>query len=331
MSKKKPTITVLGAGLWGSVLANHLGEKGYDVTLWEFFPDAARSLQETRRHPALPDDFRMDPRVTVTPNLGDCVDGAMLVFALPAAHVRNTAKHLRDHLNGSKFPVIVSATKGVEPESMQTMCEVIEEELPKAKGGRVFAFAGPSGAKEVAAGVPTRILLAGPSNAHQRLAMKLLNGNPLVLETELDRKGVELCAAFKNVLAIGCGIVDGLRAGVNTKAALITQGLEEMGVVIDKLGGKRKTLYGLSGIGDLVATGTSPASRNRTLGEKVGQGEDVRQVRKEVHTADGFESAHGAHNLAKKHKIKAPLLTVVYEILHNDKPPKAILPALGFK
>ena len=138
MTKSNNTIAVLGAGLWGSVLANHLGEKGYEVTLWEFFPDVARSIQETRRHPHI-EDFRMDERVRVTPNLNECVDQALLIFALPAAHVRNTAKHLREHFNGNKHtPVVVSATKGVEPESMKTMCEIIEEELPKMKGGRVF-------------------------------------------------------------------------------------------------------------------------------------------------------------------------------------------------
>lgn len=324
-------VCVLGAGLWGTVLAQRVAEKGRPVGLWEFFPDLARNLQVTRRHPGLP-ELRLHPRIAVSADIAACAaHSRLLLFVLPSQHVRHTAKTLRPMLEGAKtLPIVVSASKGIEPTSLMTMAETIEDEIRVLKG-RVLVFSGPSFAREVAKGVATKILLAGKSGPHVREAIAALNTQPIVVEHHPDRKGVELGGGLKNVLAIGCGILDGLGSGANTKAVLVTQGVAEMGRLIQKLGGRFDTIYSLAGLGDLFATGTSPESRNRALGEKLGQGKDLRQAIKEIPTVvEGVESARSAFRMCQAAKLKAPIIESIWGVLHEAQPPRKVLEAIGF-
>lgn len=324
-------VAVLGAGLWGAVLAQHVAEKGTPVRLWEFFPELARRLDQTRLHPHLP-GIRLMSEIAVTSDMRAAVDGARTVLiVVPSPHVRNTGKHLRPLLEALRTPpILVSASKGIEPGTLKTMTEILEEEIPSLKG-KVFAFSGPSFAREVARGVPTKLLLAGPAGAALRSAQRVLDGNPLCVELYPDRKGVELGGSLKNVLAIGCGILDGLKSGANTKAALITQGIAEMGLLIQKHGGRYETIYTLAGIGDLIATGTSIESRNRAFGEKVGSGRDVKTAVREIPTVvEGVESSKSAHELCRSVRLKAPLVESIWGIVHEQRDPRTILKALGF-
>lgn len=323
---------MLGAGLWGTALADHLARKGAQVRLWEFFADLARKLEKGRRHPHIP-GFRLHSRIRVTSDMGEAAAGArVFVMVLPSAVVRKTARALRPFLErAAGRPSLVNASKGVEPQSLRTMGEALLEELPFLAGG-LFTLSGPSFAREVVRGVPTRLVLAGPRNGKTAWLLRLFNGGAIRVEHSPDRIGVELGGSLKNVLAIGCGILDGLKAGANTKAALMTQGISEMGLLIERLGGRRETIYGLAGLGDLIATGSSPESRNRALGEKLGQGKGIARALREIPTVtEGVESAQSARTLVQASKLKAPLLDAIWRVVHRNAPPSRVIEALGFQ
>lgn len=322
---------MLGGGLWGTVLAHHVGRKGSAVRLWEFFQDLAKNLQKTRRHPHIP-NLELSPSVQVTSDLAEAVQDAELILSvLPSAHVRGTIRNLRGILGKKASHVwIINASKGVEPKSLKTLGDVIAEELPMAKG-RILTLSGPSFAREVARGVPTAMVLAGSkSSAAQRWRL-LLNGSPLRLEMSADRKGVELGGSLKNVLAIACGISDGLKAGGNTKAVLMTQGLDEMKKIVLACGGRSETVYGLAGIGDFILTGTSEESRNYTLGQLLGGGKTLAEALQEIPTiTEGVDSALSAHQIVRSKRLNCPLLESVWRILYQAAPPGEVLKALGF-
>ncbi len=326
--RKSNKMTVLGGGLWGTVLAQHLSRGGSQpVTLWEFFPEAASGLARSRRHPHIP-GFRLHENVAVTHELGAAVrDADVLIFVLPSGVVRATARAAAKQLR--KRPVVVNASKGLEAGSLKTMGEVLGEELRSARA--VYTLTGPSFAREVARGVPTKLLLGGPAGPAAERVRRLFDGGVLSVSFVRDRKGIELGGSLKNVLAIGAGILDGLGAGANTKAALIVQGLQEMGRLAESCGGRAETLVGLAGLGDLIATGTSSESRNRAFGEKVGAGMTPRRALKEIPTVvEGVEAAHGAAGLARRYRVKAPLLTAVWQVVHQGRQPRMLLKSMGF-
>jgi len=266
--------------------------------------------------------------VTVTSELGAAAQGAeVLLFVLPSSFVRPTAHRLGRLLGHA--PVALNASKGLEPGTLLTMGEVIASELP---GSRVYTLSGPSFAREVARGIPTKLVLAGPPGAAARRLCLLLEGPGLRVEWSRDRKGVELGGSLKNALAIACGILDGLGAGANTKAALFIQGISEMASLIAASGGRQETIYGLAGLGDLIATGTSPESRNRALGEKLGSGKPLAKALREIPTVvEGIEAAACAHRLARRLGLKAPLLEAIWRTLRRGSPAGNVVKALGFQ
>ncbi|OGR59290.1 MAG: hypothetical protein A2X36_00395 [Elusimicrobia bacterium GWA2_69_24] len=344
--KKYNKICVLGAGLWGTALADQIARKGRPVWVWEYHPDAARGLQATRRHPHIP-GFRIAPSITVSSDLGAAVrKSGLVLIVLPSAFVRETARRLRPFLEvtGPK-PILVNASKGVEPGSLRTMGEAIIEELPFL-AEKVFTVSGPSFAREVVRGVATKLVLAGTPGPDAAAAMRLIGGGSIHVEFSPDRIGVELGGSLKNVLAIGCGILDGLAihpasrkreghgevTGANTKAALMTQGMAEMGRLIERFGGRRETIYGLAGLGDLFATGSSRESRNRALGEKLGRGKKLKTALREIQTVvEGVESAQSAHTLATASAIRAPLTMAIWRVVHRGASPWKVLEAMGFE
>ncbi|MFA6317664.1 MAG: NAD(P)H-dependent glycerol-3-phosphate dehydrogenase [Elusimicrobiota bacterium] len=333
----------MGAGVWGTVLAQHLargvpseGRSRRRIWLWETLKDVEQSLRVRRRHPHIP-GLHLQESVHVTAGLAEAVaDADALVFVLPSAHIRHTAREAGRDLGGAK-PLIVSASKGIEPRTLLTVGEMIAEEMP-ACGRGIYTLSGPSFAKEVALGAPTKLVLAGPSGPGARFLRSVFNHRPIVVETSTDRKGVELGGSLKNVLAIGCGILDGLSkgrahpCGINTKAALFLQGIKEMGRLIAKSGGRRQTAFWLAGIGDLIATGTSPQSRNRALGEKLGQGEPLPQAQGEIsEVVEGIDTALSVHDLSCRTGGDYPLFNAIYRVLHQGAPPQSVLEAFGFE
>ena len=330
---------MLGGGVWGAALADHLARLGQEVRLWEFFPDVAGSLKDTRRHPHLP-RLRLDPSIKVTSILEEALPGArIMLVVLLSGVVRSTAKRVRAVLDSWGPPRglrVVNASKGIEGGTLRTMGEVLEAELPFARG-RVFTLSGPSFAGEVADGIPTRLVLAGRDRGEAGRLAGIFEGRHVRVEVSADRKGIELGGSLKNVVAIGCGILDGLAVrgprsvGADTKAALMTQGLAEMARLIRAAGGREESAYSVAGIGDLIATGTSLLSRNRTLGEKLGRGMSLKAALRAIPTAtEGVDAAQSAHALAKSKGAACPLHEAIWRVLHRGAPAYSVVRALGF-
>lgn len=323
-------ITVFGAGVWGSVIAEHLARKGYQISLWEYYEHLINEIKKQGVHPHIP-GFRFSPNITLTHSVEEAVaDTDMMVFVISSKSVRTFCKKLDGLLKGRVIPVI-SASKGIEDGSFKTVCEVIEEELPYLKN-KVMAFSGPSFALEVAKNIPTKILLAGPDAGLVKETASVFTAGPVITVPYDDRRGAEYGGAIKNVVAIGCGILDGIGDGANTKAALLTEAMQEMGALITAAGCKLESVYSLAGLGDAVLTGMSAISRNRRLGEKLGEGLSLEEARLQVGTiAEGADSVSSVHNLAIKHNIKVPVIDAIYQIVLQGKKPEVLLHALGFK
>jgi glycerol-3-phosphate dehydrogenase (NAD(P)+) len=331
MAKRKKTdVCVLGGGMWGVVLAHQLAQKGARVRLWEFVPHLAESLHKTRLHAHIP-NFRLHHEVPASHDLAACVEGAgVLLFVLPSKAMASTARAVQASGKLSPRAVAINASKGVEPGTFATMGDIVEREIPSLRG-KVWTLTGPSFAREVARGVPTGLMLGGPSGAKANALAALFQGKVLAVTPWPDRVGVELGGSLKNVIAVGAGILDGLGAGANTKAALLVGGLAEMARLIRASGGRADTVYGLSGLGDLIATGTSQESRNRAFGEKLGKGLAPASALAEIPTVvEGVEAALSARALCRRHKVHAPLIEAIYAATRG-KPARGVLTALGFR
>lgn len=331
MIHRPAKITVFGAGVWGSVIARHLSAQGCNVTLWEFHEHLLREIEDNaRHHPHIP-GFHLPDSIKLTGDLHEAAENMeMAVLVISSKGMRPFARLLGKELAGRQI-TLISATKGIEAATLKTMCEVVEEEIPHL-AGKTMVFSGPSFALEVAHGVLTKVVLAGKDRDKASATAQLFDFDPLKMELSDDRTGVEWGGAVKNVLAIGCGILDGLGAGHNTKAALITQGISEIAQTIIAAGGRQDTAYGLAGVGDFILTGTSDISRNRRLGEKLGKGKAVIQARGEINTvAEGADSAEAVWTLIQRKNLSAPMITAVWKVLREGAAPATILKALGFK
>ena len=323
-------ITVFGAGIWGSVIAQHLARKGYNVSLWEYNEQLLNVLKTMGRHPNIP-NFKIHDNIRLTGNVSEAVkDTDLIIFVISSKAIRAFCREqLKPLLNGRVVPV-VSASKGIEDKSFKTICELIEEELPQLKD-KALAFSGPSFALEVAQDVPTKIMLAGKDPALVDEIRDIMSGDPIIVVPSSDRRGVEYGGGIKNVLAIGCGVIDGIGDGANAKAALITQALQEMNDIIVSQGGQSNTVYSLAGFGDAILTGMSAISRNRRLGEKLGSGLSLEEAKKEVGTiAEGVNYVQSVYDIARKNNLKTPIVDAIWKIVCEGKKPWVLLHAMGF-
>lgn len=322
-------ITVFGAGIWGSVIAQHLAKNGYNVSLWEYNEQLLNVLKTMGRHPNIP-NFKIHDNIRLTNRVDEAVENTdLIVFVISSKAIRTFCREqLKPLLNGRVVPV-VSASKGIEDKTFKTICEIIEEELPQLKD-HVLAFSGPSFALEVAQGVPTKIMLAGNLNLVSQIET-VFNADPIIIVPAKDRRGVEYGGGIKNVLAIGCGVIDGIGDGANAKAALITQALQEMNDIIVSQGGEPGSVYSLAGFGDAILTGMSAISRNRRLGEKLGAGLSLEEAKKQVGTiAEGVNSVQSVYDIARKNKLNTPILDAIWQIVCKGKQPHVLLHAMGF-
>jgi glycerol-3-phosphate dehydrogenase (NAD(P)+) len=306
-------ITVMGAGAWGTTLAKLLHEAGHDVALWgreERLEVVRREGRNERYLPGidLPRDWRLEPDLKVA-----LEDAACVVIAVPSQSFRMAAEGLRE-FGG----IAVSVTKGIEHQSGLTMGSVLAE---CAEGAEVAALSGPSLAAEVARGIPTALVSASQNEATAKAVQDLFHRPTLRVYTSTDLAGVELGGALKNVVAIAAGVCDGFQFGDNAKAALITRGLAEMRRLGVACGARPETFSGLSGMGDLTVTCFSKLSRNRTLGERLALGEDLRAVLKGA-TAEGYPTTLSAHQVAHRLGITTPIIDEVHAILHEGKDAK---------
>ena len=317
-------VGVLGAGSWGLALSLLLSRKGLGVTVWEFDPQAASLLVSRRERPEKLPGVKIPPQVKVSTSLREVVGGKeFLVFTLPSHCLRDVAERLDGLLPSGA--ILVSGTKGIENRSLMTMSQILREELGVSPG-RIAVISGPSHAEEVARRIPTTVVSASPSLATARRVQELFFTPDFRVYTNPDVLGVELGGALKNIIAIAAGICDGLKLGDNTKGALLTRGLAEMVRLGKRMGANPITFSGLSGIGDLITTCTSKFSRNRFVGEKIGEGKKLTQILEEMTmVAEGVKTTHSAYNLSQKYGVEMPITRQMYGVLFEDKSPKDAL------
>ncbi len=324
-------ICVLGGGIWGGVIADILAsKKSNDIVIWEFFKNYADILNKKRVHPNFR-ELKISKRIKITISLEEALKNTDLcVIAVPSRHVREIIKHAKPFINGKM--TFITLSKGIEANTLMTVSEIIEDELPILKN-RVMAFSGPSFAIEVAKKIPTKIILAGKKSLNLLKISKIFNIHPIGVEVCYDRKGVELGGALKNVYAIGGGIVKGLKGtGKNTKAAYLTESLQEMKRIIVKLGGHRDTIVGLSTTGDLILTSTSNMSRNYTFGKKLAEHKNPKKALLEIKTTtEGYNSVLSAKQLCLKNEIKAPIIKAIWRIIYKNAKPESILDSIGLR
>ena len=280
-------ITVLGSGGWGTALALLLLDNGNDVTLWSFDPKEAQVLRETRENPMLK-GVPLPDALAITTDFSTVPDSELVVMATPSFAVRATARNVAPYLR--EETIVVSVAKGIEKDTAKRLTEIIEEEI--AGKCPVVALSGPSHAEEVGRKVPTGCVAASKDMKAAEKVQDVFMNPRFRVYTNTDVTGVELGAALKNVLALCCGISDGMGLGDNTKALLMTRGMTEMARLGVAMGGHKETFAGLSGMGDLIVTCTSMHSRNRRCGILIGQGKPVEEAIKEVGaTVEGYFAA----------------------------------------
>ena len=298
---------ILGGGRWGTALGTHLSKKGHKVLIYDKNPEVVRRINEGR-HPYL-EGLELPKGVRATMHLSDMEDFEYIICALPTQAVRDVVSKV--DLRGRKF---VSASKGLEVGTFKRISEIVKEIHPEAE---VFALSGPSFAEEVSKGLPTAVVLGYSGNPEVAKGLRdAINSENFRVYLNDDLPGVELGGALKNVIAIACGISDGLGFGHNARAALITRGLVEMTRIGVKLGARRETFFGLSGAGDLILTATSDLSRNRTFGLLLGRGMGPSEALKKIgQTVEGVETVKALKPLVDRENIYAPITTAVYEVV----------------
>ncbi len=312
-------VTVIGTGGWGTALAVLLHGNGQKVSLWGRLEEEVAPILAHRENKTFLPGVKIPAEIFVTLDASAALRKAeMIVLAVPSHGVRPICRQLRDFVPAD-VPLI-SVVKGVETETGARMSEVITAELETE---RVIVLSGPSHAEEVGRGIPTAVVVASADIDLAVSVQRTFMNERFRIYTHDDVVGVELGGALKNVIAIAAGACDGIGFGDNTKAALCTRGLTEMARLATALGARRETLFGLSGVGDLIVTAFSKHSRNRGFGERLGKGETAEQIAASTQAvAEGVKTAKAAWQLARRHRVEVPITREVYAILYEGKPPK---------
>jgi len=310
-------ITVIGAGSWGTTLACLLSTKNFDMTLWVHEQDLIDEINRTRINSVYLPDIKLPDNIRVTNSLSDALTKARYVVnAVPAQYTRSVFKEALPNMTNEA--IIVSVSKGIERGTLLTVSSILKE----LSRHSVAVLSGPSFAKEVIRKLPTAVTLAAENRNTGLSLQEIFNVNNFRVYTHDDMIGVEIGGALKNVMAIAAGISESLSLGNNARASLITRGLVEMTRLGVAMGAKERTFSGLSGIGDLVLTCTSPLSRNYTVGIKLGQGLKLKDILSQTRSvAEGVATAESAYELSKKHSIEMPIIEQVYKIIYEEKDP----------
>ncbi len=313
------TVAVIGDGGWGTTLAIHLAKKGYAVRLWGAFPDYVRQVRQTRINKKFLAGIKIPEEVQLLDNLTEALQHAdLLVLAVPSQYVRSVLNRLKKENLSNK--IILSVVKGLDDKNLQRISQIITEVLGSIP---LAVLSGPTIAKEVAQQIPTTAVIAAANTQLAQSLQKVFHSESFRIYTNTDIIGVELGGCVKNIIAIASGVCDGLGFGTNTKAALLTRGLAEMTRLGVALGAKKETFYGLTGLGDLVTTCMSAQSRNRSVGEKLGQGQAIQNISSGMDmVAEGVQAAKLIVRLAKKVNVAVPITDQVYKIIYQHKDPK---------
>ena len=311
-------VAILGAGSWGTALSIHLARAGHDVVLWSRDPEVAREIEASSRHPRRLPGISIPASVRATSDLGRALDHSpTAVLAVPCAALRPLLESAPQAAGMRSF---LSAAKGIEPETLKRMSQIVLEYHPSAA---VAALSGPTFAEGVARGDPSAAVVADAGDGLARELQAAFSDARLRLYSSDDLVGVELAGALKNVVAIAAGIVSGLGFGHNTLAALVTRGLAEIGRVVRAHGGQERTVVGLAGVGDLMLTCTGQQSRNRRVGEEIGRGRRLSEILVEMpEVAEGPRTCLAVPRLAAKASVEAPIAEAVLQVLYEGVAPR---------
>ena len=318
-------ISVIGDGGWGTTLALYLDARGYDVLVWGAFADYVKQVSEKHENIKFLPGIKISKRITWSADLSSAVAHAdLIVLATPSQYLANVLHKIKIFDHSKK--VFLSVVKGIDMESLKRMSQIIHDELGNIP---LAVLSGPTIASELAHGHVTTAIIASNNQALVAKLQNVFHSELFRIYTSNDVIGVELGGSVKNVIALACGICDGLGLGTNAKAAILSRGLAEMARLGAAMGAKKETFYGLAGLGDLVTTCVNAQSRNRTVGEAIGRGKDIQTILNSMSmVAEGVGTAKAVYRLSKKLKIKMPISEEVYNIIYKRKKVKAALESL---
>ncbi|HUI28572.1 MAG TPA: NAD(P)H-dependent glycerol-3-phosphate dehydrogenase [Candidatus Acidoferrales bacterium] len=315
-------VTVLGAGGWGTALSILLHDNGLAVTLWAYMEDYAKLLSSTRENTTYLHGVSIPKEIEITSDIEKAAAGAEVVVAsIPSQFLRQQLENISDMDFRKK--IFINTAKGIEATTFCTMSEVVQSTLNKCPAENYAVLSGPSHAEEVSRRMPTAIVAASHHRRSAEQVQKIFMNAYFRVYLNRDVKGVELCGALKNVIALAAGMSDGAGYGDNTKAALMTRGMVEITRLGETLGAHHKTFSGLAGMGDLIVTCMSRYSRNRFVGEQVAAGRKLDDVLDEIKmVAEGVPTAKAAHKLAERYDVEMPIMEQVYKVLFEGKDPQ---------
>lgn len=310
-------IAIIGSGSWGVALSIHLAKLGNKVKIWSFAEEEKDLINNEKKCKFLPNVELPDGIECMTSYEEVIKDSDFIIHVTPSKFTRNIVKEYKQYVTNQ--PIVI-CSKGFEAETLLTLDEVIKEEMPNAK---IAVLSGPSHAEEVSVSIPTVLVVASKYDSVLKLVQDTFMSDKMRIYTSRDVKGVELGGALKNIIAFCAGVAAGIGLGDNTFAALITRGLAELSRLGVALGGEKDTIYGLSGLGDLIVTCLSEHSRNRRAGKLIGQGKTLEETKQEVGmTIESIDNILVAHELGKLHNIEMPIVESVYGILYENLDPK---------
>ncbi len=323
-------VSIVGTGTWGIALANMLCSSGHDVYAWSALPDEIEYIEKYRKHPKLKDTHILEG-IHLTKDLSKAIeDMEVIVMAVPPIFVRSTAKNIAQYIRSEQ--IIVDVAKGIEPNTLMTMSEVIHEELSQVLEfdyGNIVALSGPTHAEEVSIGLPSTIVSASINQQVAKKVQDIFTSSFMRVYTNEDIKGVEICGSLKNIIALAAGISHGLGYGDNATAALVTRGISEISRLGLAMGCPIHTFYGLAGLGDLVVTCTSLHSRNNQCGTYIGQGLSVKEaIQKVGMVVEGINALDAAHALSIQYHVELPIIKGVYQVVKFDLTPKELVKQL---
>ncbi len=310
-------ISIIGSGSWGVALAVHLASLGHNIKIWSFMEEERDLINNERKCKFLP-GLNLPENIQCSTNFEKVIkDSKFILHVTPSKFTRNIFKQYKQYV-GNK-PIII-CSKGFEKETLETLDDVILEEMPEAKVG---VLSGPSHAEEVSIAIPTALVIASKHQNILKTVQDAFMSEKMRIYTSNDIKGVELGGALKNIIAFCAGVAAGIGLGDNSFAALITRGLKEIARLGIELGGKEETFYGLSGLGDLIVTCLSEHSRNRKAGMLIGQGKSLEETKKEVGMViESIDNIEVAYELGKLHNIEMPIVETVYKVLYENLNPQ---------
>ncbi len=313
-------IAIIGSGSWGVALAVHLAKLGNEIKIWAYLEEERDLINNERKCKYLK-DITIPENIKCSTSFKETIENTdLIIHVTPSKNTRETVKQYKQYVTNQ--PIII-CSKGFEKDTLLTLDEVIQDEMPNAK---IAVLSGPSHAEEVSIEVPTALVVASKYDFILKLVQDNFINSKMRIYTSRDVKGVELGGALKNIIAFCAGVTSGLGLGDNTMAALITRGLAELSRLGVELGGQKETFYGLSGLGDLIVTCLSEHSRNRRAGKLIGQGKSLEETKKEVGmTIESIDNIEVAYQLGKIHNVEMPIVNAVYEVLSgNLKPEDAV-------